>query len=102
MGGGGEGGVFEWVVMVGEGVVVAKGKVLKSRLPRRSEKRKALGDKSAGTQHRHRIRAERVPTSSSPWGLLATTPTSGTGPKTSASGLGSSVGAPSTTDPLIR
>jgi hypothetical protein len=28
------------------------------------------------------IRAERVPAFSSPWGLLATTPTSGTGPKT--------------------
>jgi hypothetical protein len=27
------------------------------------------------------IRAERVPTFSNPWGLLATTPTSGTGPK---------------------
>jgi hypothetical protein len=38
-------------------VVVAKGKLtcdlLKSRLPRRSEKRKALDVKSAGTQHRH-------------------------------------------------
>jgi hypothetical protein len=33
-----------------EMVVVAKGK---SRLPRRSEKRKALDIKSAGTQHRH-------------------------------------------------
>jgi hypothetical protein len=30
-------------------VVVAKGKLLKSRLPRRSEKRKALDVKSAGT-----------------------------------------------------
>jgi hypothetical protein len=28
-------------------------KLLKSRLPRRSEKRKALDAKSAGTQHRH-------------------------------------------------
>jgi hypothetical protein len=38
-----------------EMVVVAKGKLLKSRLPRRSEKRKALlvDVKSAGTQHRH-------------------------------------------------
>jgi hypothetical protein len=37
-----------------EMVVVAKGKLLKSRLPRRaSEKRKALDAKSAGTQHRH-------------------------------------------------
>jgi hypothetical protein len=37
-----------------EVVVVAKGKLLKSRLPRRSEKRKALDDvKSAGMQHRH-------------------------------------------------
>jgi hypothetical protein len=34
-------------------VVVAKGKLIKSRLPRRSEKRKALVVKSAGTQHRH-------------------------------------------------
>jgi hypothetical protein len=34
-------------------VLVAKGKLLKSRLPRRSEKRKALDVKSAGTQHRH-------------------------------------------------
>jgi hypothetical protein len=33
--------------------VVAKGKLLKSRLTRRSEKRKALDVKSAGTQHRH-------------------------------------------------
>ena len=44
-GGGGEGDL--------EMVVVAKGKLLKSRLPRRSEKRKALDVKSAGTQHRH-------------------------------------------------
>jgi hypothetical protein len=36
-----------------EMVVVAKGKLLKSRLPRRSETRKALDVKSAGTQHRH-------------------------------------------------
>jgi hypothetical protein len=65
-------------------VVVAKGKLLKSRLPRRSEKRKALDVKSAGTQHRHprAIRAERVPTFSNPWGLLAITSTPGTGPKT--------------------
>jgi hypothetical protein len=35
-------------------MVVAKGKLLaKSRLPRRSENRKALDAKSAGTQHRH-------------------------------------------------
>jgi hypothetical protein len=34
-------------------VVVAKGKLLKSRLPRRSEQRTALDVKSAGTQHRH-------------------------------------------------
>jgi hypothetical protein len=51
MGGGGdlEMVVKEEVVVV----VVAKGKLLKSRLPRRSEKRKALDAKSAGTQHRH-------------------------------------------------
>ena len=36
-----------------EMVVVAKGKLLKSRLPRISEKRKALDVKSAGTQHCH-------------------------------------------------
>jgi hypothetical protein len=38
-----------------EVVVVAKGELhlLKSRLPRRSEKRKTLDAKSAGTQHRH-------------------------------------------------
>jgi hypothetical protein len=51
-----------------EMVVVAKGKLLKSRLPRRSEKRKALDVKSAGTQPRERstaIRTERVPTFSS-------------------------------------
>jgi hypothetical protein len=41
------------VVVTEEMVVVAKGKLLKSRLPRRSEKRKALDVKSAGTQHRH-------------------------------------------------
>jgi hypothetical protein len=40
------------VVKVGMGVV-AKENLLKSRLPRRSEKRKALDVKSAGTQHRH-------------------------------------------------
>jgi hypothetical protein len=34
-------------------VVGAQGKLLKSRLPRRSEKRKALDVKSAGTQHGH-------------------------------------------------
>jgi hypothetical protein len=36
-----------------EMVVVVKGKLLKSRLPRRSEKRKAIYAKSVGTQHRH-------------------------------------------------
>jgi hypothetical protein len=36
-----------------EMVGVAQGKLLKSRLPRRSEKSKALDAKSAGTQHRH-------------------------------------------------
>jgi hypothetical protein len=43
------------LVVKEEMVVVAKGKLLKSRLPRRSEKRKALDVKSAGggTQHRH-------------------------------------------------
>jgi hypothetical protein len=41
------------MVVKEEMVVVAKGKLLKSRLPRRSEKRKALDVKSAGTQHRH-------------------------------------------------
>jgi hypothetical protein len=50
-----------------EMVVVAKGKLLQSRLPRRSEKRKALDVKSAGTQERSTaIRAERVPTFSNP------------------------------------
>jgi hypothetical protein len=48
------------MVVKEEMVVVAKGKLLKSRLPRRSEKRKALDVKSAGTQHTA-IRAERVP-----------------------------------------
>jgi hypothetical protein len=44
---------LEMVATAGGGVV-AKGKLLKSRLPRRSEKRKALDVKSAGTQaHRH-------------------------------------------------
>jgi hypothetical protein len=41
------------VVVKEEMVVVAKGKLPKSRLPRRSEKRKALDVKSAGMQHRH-------------------------------------------------
>jgi hypothetical protein len=48
------------MVVKDEMAVVAKGKgkltcclLLKSRLPRRSEKRKALDVKSAGTQHRH-------------------------------------------------
>jgi hypothetical protein len=41
------------MVVKEEMVVVAKGKLLKSRLPRRSAKRKALDVKSAGTQHRH-------------------------------------------------
>jgi hypothetical protein len=49
---GGGKGDLEMVVKE-EMVVVAKGKLLKSRLPRRSEKRKALDAKSAGTQHRH-------------------------------------------------
>jgi hypothetical protein len=39
-----------------------------------------LDVKSAGTQHRHP--RGKSPTFSSPWGLLAITPTSGTGPKT--------------------
>jgi hypothetical protein len=38
---------------MGERVVVAKGKLVQSRLPGRSEKRKALEVMSAGTQHRH-------------------------------------------------
>ena len=38
------------MVVKEEMVVVAKGKLLKSRLPRRSEKRKALDAKSAGTR----------------------------------------------------
>jgi hypothetical protein len=41
------------MVVKEEMVVVAKGKLLKSRSPRRNEKRKALDVKSAGTQHRH-------------------------------------------------
>jgi hypothetical protein len=40
-------------MVVKEEIMVAKGKLLKSRLPRRSEKRKALDAKSAGTHHRH-------------------------------------------------
>jgi hypothetical protein len=49
---GGEGDLE--MVVKEEMVVVAKGKLLKSRLARRSEKkRKALDVKSAGTQHRH-------------------------------------------------
>jgi hypothetical protein len=69
-----------------EMVVVAKGKLLKSRLPRRSEKRKALDVKSAGTQHRHPRGRKESPTFSNPWGLLATTSTPGTGPRTSLRG----------------
>jgi hypothetical protein len=34
-------------------VMVATRKLLKSRLPRSKEKRKALDARSAGTQHRH-------------------------------------------------
>jgi hypothetical protein len=52
-GGGGGGGGFGDGGQGGGGLVVAKGKLLKSRLPRRSEKSKALDAKSAGTQHRH-------------------------------------------------
>jgi hypothetical protein len=69
------------MVVKEEMVVVAKGKLLKSRLPRRSEKRKALDVKGA-EERSTAIRAERVPTFSNPWGLLAITSTSGTGPKT--------------------
>jgi hypothetical protein len=50
---GNEGGGDLEMVVKEEVVVVAKGELLKSRLPRRSEKRKALDAKSAGTQHRH-------------------------------------------------
>jgi hypothetical protein len=52
MGGGGGGFGVGGQGGVGGG---GQGKVglLKSRLPRRSEKRKALDVKSAGTQHRH-------------------------------------------------
>jgi hypothetical protein len=53
------------MVVKEEMVVVAKGKLLKSRLPRRSEKRKALDVKSAG-ERSTAIRAERVPTFSNP------------------------------------
>jgi hypothetical protein len=49
-----------------EMVVVAKGKLLKSRLPRRSEKRKALDAKSAGTQHRHASARKESPAFSNP------------------------------------
>jgi hypothetical protein len=41
------------MVVKEEMVGVAKGKLLKRRWPRRSEKRKALDVKSAGTQPRH-------------------------------------------------
>jgi hypothetical protein len=56
--GGGWGGDLEMVVKDGWWIVdggggQGKADLLKSRLPRRSEKRKALGAKSAGTQHRH-------------------------------------------------
>jgi hypothetical protein len=47
------------MVVKEEMVVVAKGKLLKSRLPRRSEKRKALDAKSAGTQERSTARHPR-------------------------------------------
>jgi hypothetical protein len=55
MGGGGGGGDLGVVVKVERDGGGGQGKVglLKSRLPRRSEKRKALDVKSAGTQHRH-------------------------------------------------
>ena len=53
------------MVVKEEMVVVAKGKLLKSRLPRRSEKRKALGAKSA-QERSTAIRAERAPTFSNP------------------------------------
>jgi hypothetical protein len=77
----GGGGALEMVVKV-EMVVVAKGKLLKSRLPRRSEKRKALDAKSAGTQHRH-PRGESPPHLVTPEAsYLAITSTPGTGPKT--------------------
>jgi hypothetical protein len=53
------------MVVKEEEVVVAKGKLLKSRLTRRSEKRKALDVKGAGTQHRHPPSARKEsPTSS--------------------------------------
>jgi hypothetical protein len=49
------------MVVKEEMVVVAKGELLKSRLPRRSEKRKALDVKSAGTQHRRHPRGKSPP-----------------------------------------
>jgi hypothetical protein len=57
MGGGGEGDLE--MVVKEEVVVVAKGKLLKSRLPRRSEKRKALDVKRA-QERSTAIRAEGV------------------------------------------
>jgi hypothetical protein len=54
------------MVVKEEMVVVAKGKLLKSRLPRRSEKRKALDAKSAGTQHHAHPRGKSPPTFSNP------------------------------------
>jgi hypothetical protein len=54
------------MVVKEEMVVMAKGKLLNSRLPRRSEKRKALDVKSAGTQHRHPSARKESPTFSNP------------------------------------
>jgi hypothetical protein len=88
----GGGGIWRWWSQGGDGGG-GQGKVAKEQIAK--EKREAQG---ARCQERRNAsppsaRAERVPTFSNPWSLLAITSTSGTGPKTLQVAGGSGAGA---------
>jgi hypothetical protein len=78
---GGEGGVGDRGQ--GGGGSGGKGKVAKEQIAKEKRKRKALDAKSAERRNAAPPSARKEsPTFSNPWGLLAITSTSGTGPRT--------------------
>jgi hypothetical protein len=82
MGGGGGEGDLEMVVKE-EMVVVAKGKLLRSRLASGKEKREAQGARCQERRNAAPPSARKEPPAvSNPSGPVAITPTSGTGPRT--------------------